>query len=68
LDRGESSRIDGEVSSADAHPRASSRIDEQVFVDRVSLDLIGAHASWIGRRDSTELRSALLRLLLRLDE
>jgi len=63
----ESSRIDGETGISDTHPRASSRIDEQAFVDRVSLDLIGAHARWIASRDRVELRRVMLALLMRLD-
>lgn len=67
LDRRESSRIDGEASTADAQPRASTRIHEQAFVDGVSLDLIKAHGHWIAGRDRGELRRMLLRLILKLD-
>jgi hypothetical protein len=66
LERGESSRIDGDASTAEANPRASSRIDEQAFVDKVSLDLIGAHARWIAQRDRAELQRHLLGILQRL--
>ncbi len=37
------------------------------MVDRVSLDLIDAHRRWITHRDRTELRRALLQLLVALD-
>jgi hypothetical protein len=67
LQQGESSRIDGEPSASAAHPRASSRIDAHAFVDAISLDLIGAHAQWIVRRDPAELRLALLELLIKLE-
>ena len=60
----DSTRIDDDASAVEANPRASTRIDEQAFVDRVSLDLISAHAAWIARRDVRELRRSLLALLV----
>jgi len=67
LNRCESSRIDGEASMGEANPRASSRIDEQAFVDRVVLDLISAQAAWIARRDRRELARWLIVLLAELN-
>ncbi|HTR51842.1 MAG TPA: hypothetical protein VMJ10_14095 [Kofleriaceae bacterium] len=51
----------------EANPRASTRIDEQAFVDRVSLDLISAHAAWIVRHERAELRRMLLAVLVALE-